>query len=334
MKALPAAWLTRGLLARLLLPLAWLFGLLSALRRALYRAGILHSASLPLPVIVVGNIFIGGTGKTPLVIWLARMLAAAGFHPGVVSRGYGASRDAVEEVTADSPPALAGDEPVLIAQRALCPVVVGRDRVAAARRLMQAHPQVDVLLSDDGLQHYRLPRQLELVVFDGRGVGNGYLLPAGPLREPATRPRDFTIINGADAAPGVPGPAFQMRLEPGNAWQLADPALRRPLAPLCAGKQVLAAAGIGNPARFFGMLDQIGLQFDALALPDHHDFSGNPFAGNAAEVILITEKDAVKCRLNPELKNDTRLWVVPVSAALDPTLAERILERLRGSPPA
>jgi tetraacyldisaccharide 4'-kinase len=125
-----------------------------------------------------------------------------------------------------------------------------------------------------------------------------------------------------------------MRLEPGNAWQLVDPHARQALAPLCAGKRVLAAAGIGNPARFFGMLEEIGLQFETMPLPDHHDFSSNPFAQLSAEVILVTEKDAVKCRLAPELKNDPRLWVVPVSAALDPTLAERLLERLRGSPPA
>jgi tetraacyldisaccharide 4'-kinase len=334
LKALPAAWLTRGLTARLLLPLAGLFGLLSGLRRRLYRAGLLRVAKLPLPVIVVGNIFIGGTGKTPLVIWLARKLSAAGLHPGVVSRGYGGQGDAVREVLPDSPPSLAGDEPVLIALRAQCPVVVGRDRVAAARHLMQLHPQVDVVLSDDGLQHYRLPRQLELVVFDSRGVGNGWLLPAGPLREPAARLRDFTVVNGSDSAPGVGGRVFRMQLEPGNAWQLNQPSARQPLATLCAGKQVLAAAGIGNPARFFDMLTEIGLQFETLPLADHHDFSRNPFAGHAAQVILITEKDAVKCRLNPELKNDTRLWVVPVSAALDPTLAESILERLRGSPPA
>lgn len=334
MKALPDAWLTRGLTARLLLPLAGLFGLLAGLRRRLYRAGLLRVASLPLPVIVIGNIFIGGTGKTPLVIWLARKLSAAGLHPGVVSRGYGGQGDAVREVLPDSPPGLAGDEPVLIALRAQCPVVVGRDRVAAARHLMRLHPQVDVLLSDDGLQHYRLPRLLEMVVFDSRGVGNGWLLPAGPLREPAARERDYTVVNGADCAPGVEGRVFRMQLEPGNAWQLQEPSARQPLATLCAGKQVLAAAGIGNPARFFDMLGEIGLQFEALPLADHHDFSRNPFAGHAAQVILITEKDAVKCRLNPELKNDTRLWVVPVSAALDPTLAESILERLRGSPPA
>ena len=335
MKALPAAWLSRGPLAWLLLPLALVFGLLARLRRALYRSGLKKTARLPVPVIVVGNIFIGGTGKTPLVIWLARMLLASGCKPGVISRGYGGAH-ALRAVDATTAPEEAGDEPVLIAMRTGCPVMVGRDRVAAARALLQQQPHLDVIISDDGLQHYHLPRQLEILVFDSRGTGNGWLLPAGPLREPPARRRDFTVINGEDAATGagVADPVFHMRLEPGNAWQLAEPTRRQALAPLCAGRRVLAAAGIGNPSRFFGMLADIGLQFESLPLPDHYDFAANPFTASPADVILITEKDAVKCRFNTALTGDTRLWVVPVTASLDGPLADRILERLRGSPPA
>lgn len=333
MNALPTFWLSRGPLAWLLLPLAWLFRLVVACRRWLYGAGWLKVAVLPVPVIVIGNVFVGGTGKTPLVIWLVRMLCEAGYRPGVISRGYGGTRQAPQQVVAGAT-GQAGDEPVLIASRSGCPVVVGRDRVAAAELLLRLHPGTDIIVSDDGLQHYHLPRQLEITVFDRRGAGNGWLLPAGPLREPAARPCDFTVINGAASAPGVEGIAWQMALEPGDAWQLVDPGRRMPLVPLCAGRQVLAAAGIGDPARFFAMLASAGLQFDALPLPDHYPFERNPFDGKPAHIILVTEKDAVKCANNAALSTDARLWVVPVTAALDGPLIERILERLRGSPPA
>ncbi len=334
MTELPAFWLSRGPLARLLLPLAGLFWLVVACRRWLYGAGWLKVAVLPVPVVVIGNVFVGGTGKTPLVIWLVRMLCEAGYRPGVISRGYGGTRQAPQSVAAGIDAGQAGDEPVLIAARTGCPVVVGRDRVAAAELLLRLHPGTDIIVSDDGLQHYHLPRQLEITVFDRRGAGNGWLLPAGPLREPATRPCDFTVINGAASAPGVEGIAWQMALEPGDAWQLVDPGRRMSLVPLCAGRQVLAAAGIGDPARFFAMLASIGLQFDALPLSDHYPFERNPFEAKPAHIILVTEKDAVKCANNAALSTDARLWVVPVTATLDGPLIERILERLRGSPPA
>ena len=338
LNALPAFWLSRGPLAWLLLPAGLLFRLIVGCRRWLYRAGWREVSVLPVPVVVIGNVFVGGTGKTPLVIWLVRSLSAAGYRPGVISRGYGGSKEAPQEVMPESAPGVtarrAGDEPVLIAARTACPVVVGRDRVAAAKLLLRLHPDIDVIVSDDGLQHYRLPRQLEIAVFDARGTGNGWMLPAGPLRESATRPRDFTVINGAVSAPGVDGKTWEMALVPGDAWQLLDRQQHMPLASLCAGKRVLASAGIGNPARFFAMLASLGLEFDALPLPDHYPFERNPFEGQAADIILITEKDAVKCAGNAALNTDARLWVVPVTAALDGPLIERILERLRGSPPA
>jgi tetraacyldisaccharide 4'-kinase len=312
-------------------PLSLLFGALSALRRALYANGILRSERLPVPVVVVGNIFIGGTGKTPLTIWLVEALRQRGYVPGVISRGYGAKNDAPRSVTADSSPLEVGDEPVLIAARTSCPVMVGRDRVAAAKALLAAHPEVDLVFSDDGLQHYALQRDIEIVLCDVRGNGNGWLLPAGPLREPASRRRDFTVVNGAQRPRGIPTDAFSMRLVGDVAERLRDRTQRMPLKEFAGQeRRILAAAGIGNPSRFFSTLRAAGLQFDEMPLPDHYDFSANPFDGSTAELILITEKDAVKCAHHAALKNDARIWVVPVTAHIDAALADNIVEKCRG----
>ncbi|MEB0134960.1 tetraacyldisaccharide 4'-kinase [Actimicrobium sp. CCC2.4] len=327
-----AAWQRRGWLACLLLPVALLFGALSALRRLAFRRGWLASSRLPVPVVVVGNVFVGGTGKTPLVLWLVAALRDAGYVPGVISRGYGGQHGLAREVCGDSLAQQVGDEPLLIARRGGCPVFVGHDRVAAGRALLAVHPAVNVLVSDDGLQHYRLQRALEIVLFDERGVGNGWLLPAGPLREPMSRRRDFTVVNGGNIPAGFPADTMRMTLAGGYAEALAVRTRSVPLASLTG--RILAAAGIGNPERFFRMLRDHGLTIDTLALPDHHDFSGNPFAGVDAEVILITEKDAVKCVQIEALKTDPRLWVVPVAACLDGPLAELIVEKLRGYPTA
>ena len=286
-----------------------------------------------MPVLVVGNIFIGGTGKTPLTIWLAETLRAAGFTPGIISRGHGAAGSAPREVTANSLAGEVGDEPLLIAHRTGCPVMVGRDRPAAGTALLAAHPRVDVIISDDGLQHYALQRDVEIVLFDGRGAGNGWLLPAGPLREPVSRRRDFTIVNAPVLTPQlaarVGGKPFRMQLAGTVAERLTARGERVPLASL-AGKRIAAAAGIGNPGRFFAMLRDQGLEFAELPLPDHHDFLDQPFARVDADIILITEKDAVKCGQIENLKNDPRLWVVPVTALLDGALAQQIVEKCRG----
>ena len=333
---LTRAWLRRGPLALALLPLALLFRVLAGVRTLLYRLGLKKSERLPVPVIVVGNIFIGGTGKTPLTIWLADSLRAAGLTPGVISRGHGGAEGAPRAVTPLSDPREVGDEPILIATRARCPVVVGRRRVEAGRALLAAHPEVDVLITDDGLQHYALARDVEIVLFDGRGVGNGWLLPAGPLRESPSRRRDFTVVNVPEITPAlaraVGGVPYRMLLS----GQYAEPlngGARVPLADLRT-KRIVAAAGIGNPGRFFAMLRAAGLAPGELALPDHHDFLDDPFAAVDAEIILITEKDAVKCRQLEHLKDDPRLWVVPVTAQLDPALAEQIVEKCRGRSPA
>ena len=334
---LTAAWLQRGPLACALFPLSLLFRGLASVRARLYRSGALASTRLPVPVIVVGNIFIGGTGKTPLTIWLAAALQEAGFTPGIISRGHGGKGALPRAVTPDASASDVGDEPLLIARRTGCPVVVGRVRADAGAALLAAHPAVDVLITDDGLQHYALQRDIELVLFDGRGVGNGWTLPAGPLREPPSRRRDFTVVNtpvlDAQLAASVGAAPFQMQLTGSVAERLAAPHERVELAAL-AGRRIVAAAGIGNPGRFFAMLKAAGLVFAELPLPDHHDFRDDPFAGVAADVILITEKDAVKCGQIENLKNDPRLWVVPVTAQIASALAEQIVEKCRGCSPA
>ncbi|UGQ47606.1 tetraacyldisaccharide 4'-kinase [Massilia endophytica] len=333
---LTRAWLRRGPLACALWPLSLLFRALSAVRRGLYRAGVLKSSRLPVPVVVVGNIFIGGTGKTPLTIWLVEALRAAGLKPGVVSRGFGSEAGAARPVTAQSLPSEVGDEPVLIAARTGAPLMVGRDRAAAGRALLAAHPEIDVIVTDDGLQHYALQRDVEVVLFDGRGTGNGWTLPAGPLREPPSRRRDFTVVNAAEVTPQLRAQlggedVYQMSVGGGHAERLGEPGQRVALAELAQrGGRIVAAAGIGNPARFFATLRAAGLSFAELPLPDHYDFHANPFAALDADLVLLTEKDAVKCSHIEELRNDPRLWVVPVSARIDSALADHIVEKCRG----
>lgn len=332
---LPRIWQKRGVIAALLWPLSRLYGIVVAMRRRRYSSGRLTVTLLPVPVIIVGNVYVGGTGKTPVVIWLIEALRRAGRMPGVISRGYGGKNDAPQIVTDSSSAREVGDEPLLIAQRAGCPVVVSRRRVQAAQRLLQAFPDVDVVISDDGLQHYALARDVEIVLFDARGIGNGWLLPAGPLREPASRPRDVTIINAPALPADAPHGTWHMTLAGDTAWNLAAPSQSLPISSLQmhAGSgvpRIAAAAGIGNPSRFFGMLRDMGLSVTEIPLPDHYDYVEDPFAHVDADLILITEKDAVKCRQHPTLANDARLWVVPVSARIDEALAHTILEKLRG----
>ncbi|HEX7455227.1 MAG TPA: tetraacyldisaccharide 4'-kinase, partial [Gallionella sp.] len=204
MAGLEQYWYRRSPLHLILLPISWLFRCLSALRRTLYRSHILKSYRLPVPVVVIGNISVGGTGKTPLTLNLAQQLADHGYHPVIVSRGFGGdSRQ--QPVTTNSTAQQVGDEPLLMAQRGICPIWVGRDRVATANQALLAHPQCDVVLCDDGLQHYRLQRDMEIAVIDGvRRFGNGWLLPAGPLREPVSRLKsvDAVVVNGGNTAPG------------------------------------------------------------------------------------------------------------------------------------
>lgn len=280
--------------------LSGLYGAAVGVRRRLYRRGWLRRTMLPVPVVVVGNLTAGGSGKTPLVIALVEQLQRAGWKPGVASRGYGREQATTARwVAPDTPAALGGDEPVLIAAKTGVPVRVDRDRVAAGRALVQAG--CDVVVCDDGLQHYRLARDLEIEVIDAqRGYGNGRLIPAGPLREPVARAAecDFHVLNlgasptGADGARPALG-QWPMRLDLGDAIPL-DGRRARPLAEF-AGQRVHALAGIAHPERFFGMLRARGIAVVPHAFPDHHRYQPDDLELGSALPVLMTEKDAVKC---------------------------------------
>ena len=306
----------------LLLPISLLFRLIVATRRLLFRFGILSSVKLPVPVIIVGNITVGGTGKTPLTLWLAEQLLADGWHPGIISRGFGGSGSKPQEVLPGSDPAAVGDEPVLMAQRQLCPVWVGRDRPAAALAVLQAHPECDIILSDDGLQHYRLQRDVEIVVVDGlRRFGNGFLLPAGPLREAPSRLRevDAVVINGGKVAPGE----YLMQLEGVHFYNLLNPEITATAADF-QGQSVHAIAGIGHPERFFRHLNKLGLTVQTHPYPDHHHYSAADLAFEGSNALLMTEKDAVKCSAFA----DEKCWVLRVDAQLDSALTQLILKKI------
>jgi tetraacyldisaccharide 4'-kinase len=292
---LTGAWTQRGALVRALLPLAALHAILAALRRALYRRGWLKSARLSVPVIVVGNVVAGGAGKTPVTLAVVEHLKTRGWRPGIISRGYGRTGGDCREVTPDADPRAVGDEPLLLRRRASVPVFVARRRAQAARALLAAHPGVDVLVCDDGLQHLPLARDVEIAVFDARGIGNGWLLPAGPLREPWPRPVDLVLQTE---------PAAALTLPPGAAFfqaqrALADAALRAdgtrvPLAEL-RGQPLTALAGIARPEAFFTMLRAAGLTLEGtIALPDHYDFNSFQRLSDKAKILICTEKDAVK----------------------------------------
>ncbi len=319
-------------IALLLVPLAAAFALLSAVRRALYRAGVLKTQRLPVPVVVVGNITAGGSGKTPLTAALSRALAERGWHPGIVSRGHGRSLDDGTPIVVapDADPAWVGDEPLLLARTGI-PVVVARDRVAAGRTLLAAHPECDVIVADDGLQHYRLHRDVEIAVVDtARGLGNGWPLPVGPLREPRSRLDEVDAVV-ALVTPGAPAPrlvpnAWIMTLEGATFHRIGASAMTQP-ASVFTGLGVHAVAGIGNPERFFSHLSAMGIRAIGHAFPDHHRFVAADLALPGARAILMTEKDAVKCSAFA----DARCWYLPVRAHVDPALVERVEEKLRGS---
>lgn len=323
----PRVWLTV-----LLAPLQALFAVLAAGRRLLFRLGLKRVEQLPVPLVVIGNINVGGVGKTPLTLSLLEDLHSRGVRAGIISRGYGGSSTGACAVAPDSDPDVVGDEPLLLAQSG-APVWIGRDRVAAARALLAAHPDLDLILSDDGLQHYRLGRTLEIVVLDGvRGLGNGRLLPNGPLREPASRLAsvDALVINGAPAGlPDLPaGPKrFAMRLQPGLFYRADAPGELRKVADF-AGERVAALAGIGHPERFFNTLRALGLTPQReLAFPDHHAFSAADLPQDV-DAVVLTAKDAVKLRR----VNHDRLWVLPVEARLEPDLADWLIAKLKLSP--
>jgi tetraacyldisaccharide 4'-kinase len=319
-------WQRITLVSALLYPLSLLFRAVVALRRAAYERAILKSERLPVPVLIVGNITVGGTGKTPLVLWLAQFLVEHGFRPGIVSRGYGSAARKPHAVSPEANPARVGDEPVLLARRSGCPVWVGADRSATARALLNAHPACNAIVSDDGLQHYRMHRDVEFAVIDGaRRLGNGCMLPAGPLREPTSRLRsvDAVVINDA-AGPLDNSKAFGMRLEGAEFRNLLNP--DHVVGPEhFRDQRVHAVAGIGYPPRFFGHLRDLGIGFEAHAFPDHHAYTAQDLSFADAEAVLMTEKDAVKCAAFASEQH----WALPVDAVPDAALGELVLRKLR-----
>lgn len=329
------AWLERHwqrttLLGLLLYPLSIVYRVAVALRRLLYRSGLLATVRLPVPVVVVGNITVGGTGKTPVVLWLVNFLREHGRRPGIVSRGYGGNTIAPAAVTAVGDPAACGDEPVLLAQRSDVPVWVGADRAAVAKALLAAHPECDVIVSDDGLQHYRLARDVEIAVIDGmRGLGNGHFLPAGPLREPSERLAAVNAIvinmsqSSAIALQARAPATFAMTLQSRGFHNLLN--LDHTAEPEhFHSRQVHAIAGIGNPQRFFAQLQRLGLAFTAHSFPDHHAYSPADLTFPGADFVIMTEKDAVKCRsFATEL-----YWALRVDAEIDPALGDLVLAKL------
>ncbi len=317
MKRLDHYWYTRSPWLLLLTPLSLLFRVVVGARRLAYRVGIKRSTRVSLPVIVVGNITVGGTGKTPLVVWLAGYLREKGYAPGIVSRGYGGTASHwPQQVRADSDPAVVGDEAVLLAATTGCPMAVAPDRVAAAQALVD-QGGCDVIISDDGLQHYALQRDIEIAVIDGvRRFGSGFLLPAGPLREPLKRLQqvDLVVVNGLGD-----GDEHRMTLQQSDAHNLQDPDRVCALQGFCS-QRVHAVAGVGHPERFFRALQQAGLQLDSHTFPDHHAFRPEDIRFGDGRPVIMTEKDAVKCR-HFATQDD---WYVPVEASLSGKFREQL----------
>jgi tetraacyldisaccharide 4'-kinase len=325
--SLDQLWYRNAPAPALLRPLASLYGSIAARVARRRKAAAVH---LPVPVIVVGNITVGGTGKTPFVLWLVERLQRQGWRPGVISRGFGGMAPAYPlRVTASTDPAWSGDEPALIARRLEVPVAVAPDRVAAARLLLDAG-EVDILVTDDGLQHYRLARDIEICVVDGsRGLGNGCLLPAGPLREPPQRLQqvDLVVVNGGGwKAPGVA--ALEMQLSTTEAVSLQN-GERRPLSAF-AGHKAHAVAGIGNPQRFFASLRKAGIEVIPHPFADHHDFTEIDLAFDGGEPVLMTEKDAVKCGQLVQ----PHFWFVPAQAEISAEAAALVQQLLDQKLPA
>ena len=328
--AMHRTWSGHGPLSTLLLPVAWAFETGSALRRRLYTRGVRSVDRLPVPVIVVGNLIVGGAGKTPTVIALVDMLRRRGYTPGIVSRGYGRFGDEIVAVSSDASSERVGDEPLLLRRRTGATVVVGADRVAAGHALLALDPTVDVVVSDDGLQHLGLDRDIEVLVFDERGAGNGRLLPAGPMRERlprATSPRQIVLYNAAAPTTALPGFTARRALagvvpladwwsgvtpEPGSLAELRD-------------KDVVAVAGLAQPERFFSMLRDQGMRLRELPLTDHADFATLPWPADAGDVI-VTEKDAVK--LPPSRRMGTRVWVARLDFTPEPAFDAAVLALL------
>lgn len=300
----------------LLLPVSGLFCLLAMLKRLTYRFGLIKPQRVTVPIIVIGNISVGGTGKTPLVAWMVEHLRSLGYKPAIVSRGYGGKATKwPQQVRKDSDPRMVGDETVLLARRCGCPIAAAPRRIAAARALLE-HTDCDIILSDDGMQHYDMYRELEIAVVDGvRRFGNGFCLPAGPLREPISRLNsvDMVVVNGIASRN-----EFSMKLKGLRIARIDKPHIAQPLKGF-SGCQVHAVAGIGNPKRFFDQLRAAGIEVIEHPMPDHHPFKEQDIQFSDDLPVIMTEKDAVKCQGFV----DERHWVLPVSAELDDVFVHR-----------
>lgn len=315
------AWYGRSALLWPLIPFSWLYRLIIGLRRVAYAQDLFHSTRFAVPVVVVGNLTVGGSGKTPLVAWLVDYLGRAGYQPGIVARGYGGhARKWPQQVRPDSDPFAVGDEAVLLARRCGVPIAVAPNRAAAVEALL-AHTPCDVVVSDDGLQHYALERDLEVVIIDGvRRFGNGRLLPAGPLREPRARLYEVDLI----VANGVPGRGeYGMQLRGDVVRNIHDERVSRGIE-YFKGRRLHAVAGIGNPERFFEHLRRYGLDIETHVFPDHHRYTERDLRFDDGEV-LMTEKDAVKCKRFAH----TNLWYLPVTAHLNEHFGPRLLSLLK-----
>ncbi len=322
-RILDEVWYKDCFIGTWLMPFSMVFIDVSRFRRYLYKKGYKTVTQLPVPVVIVGNLTVGGAGKTPLVIYLVEQLQAAGFHPGVVSRGYGGKSEAVtQRVTQQSDADLIGDEPLLIAQRTRCPVAVGAVRAEAAQLLIENN-QCDVIVSDDGLQHYALHRDIEVLVIDGvRRFGNNFCLPSGPLREPQERMRDvdFIVCNGgSEREEGE----ILMQLQGDVAINMHTQERKR-LSDFN-GQQCHAFAGIGYPQRFFDLLKEQGLSCQTHPFPDHYRYTQKEIQFNSADAIFMTEKDAVKCMKIATEKH----WYVPVEAVLEQKFIEAFVALLK-----
>lgn len=321
MKSLEQYWYQSSLLCWLLLPLSWLYCLVVIIRRKLYQLNIKRSYATKVPLVIVGNIVVGGSGKTPLLISLCEYFIEKGFKPGVVSRGYGGSVTGVKQVDADDSAMTVGDEPLLIHRRTGVPVVIGSNRVDAVTYLTDNN-QCDIVFSDDGLQHYRMKRDFEIAVVDAaRKFGNGFCLPAGPLRERVSRLKevDMVVYNGAIQNSDIECAYF---LEFDKLTRLTGE--ETVALDSLKGKEIHAVAGIGNPSRFFEQLRDNGLHVIEHAFPDHHIYTQKDFEGWSMNCIVMTEKDAVKCGHLPL----SDAWVVGVTAKFSDCLESQIQDNL------
>ena len=320
-RSLQNIWYTNTGMTVVLRPFSWLYCMIVFIRKLFYKLHFIKRSKLPVPVIVVGNLTVGGTGKTPVVVYIANLLKRSGYSPGIISRGYGGkAKTWPQQVRPDCDPVMVGDEAILIARRTGCPMAVGPDR-AATGAMLQKYSHCDIIISDDGLQHYSLDRDIEIVVIDGqRRFGNGFCLPAGPLREPVSRKNkaDFVITNGISGLN-----EYSMEYRGNIAINLADESKRIKLEEF-SDDLVHVVAGVGNPERFFEQMRNKGINVTEHAFADHYPFAAEDLDFGDEAPILMTEKDAVKCY---RFTSDN-MWYLPVEVYMDNDFDMQLLNLL------